>query len=50
MELTIETVNDGNRVRLVQQGFPTTQTRDDFAGAWPDVFDELARRVSLPQP
>jgi uncharacterized protein YndB with AHSA1/START domain len=50
VELTIETVNDGNRVRLVQQGFPTAQTRDDFAGAWPDVLDELARRVSLPQP
>jgi hypothetical protein len=24
--------------------------RDDFAGAWPDVLDELARRVSSQQP
>lgn len=48
VEVTIETVSDGNRVRLVQQGFPTTQIRDDFAGAWPDVLDELARRVSAP--
>ena len=46
VEVTIETVPDGNRVRLVQQGFPTPGARDDFAGAWPDVLDELARRVS----
>ena len=50
VELTIETVTGGNRVRLVQQGFPATQVRDDFAGAWPDVLDELARRVSSSQP
>ncbi|MDR0346166.1 MAG: SRPBCC domain-containing protein [Nocardiopsaceae bacterium] len=47
VEVTIETVNDGNRLRLVQQGFPTTQARDDFAAAWPDVLDELARRLAL---
>ena len=46
VEVTIETVPDGNRVRLVQHGFPTPGARDDFAGAWPDVRDELARRVS----
>jgi uncharacterized protein YndB with AHSA1/START domain len=50
VEVTIEPVKDGNRVRLVQQGFPTMETRDEFAGAWPDVLDELARRVSPPQP
>ena len=26
--------------------FSTTVTRDDFAGAWPDVLAELAHRVS----
>lgn len=46
-EVTIDAVDDGNRLRLVQQGFPTTQARDDFAGAWPDVLDELARRLAL---
>jgi uncharacterized protein YndB with AHSA1/START domain len=46
VEVTIEIVPDGHRVRLVQQGFPTMAARDDFAGAWPDVLDELARRVS----
>jgi hypothetical protein len=30
----------------VQRGFPTAASRDEFAGAWPDVLTELARRVS----
>ena len=25
-----------------QQGFPTMEACDEFAGAWPDVLDELA--------
>ena len=36
----------GRRISLAQQGFPTERTRDDFAGAWPDVLAELDRRVS----
>src|ERR1700683_4681629 len=47
VEVTIEAVLDGHRIRLVQSGFPTTGTRDDFAGAWPDVLRELAHRVSV---
>ena len=50
VEVTIEAVPGGQRVRLAQQGFPTMQARDDFAGAWPDVLGELARRVSSPRP
>jgi hypothetical protein len=46
VDITIEAVPDGHRLRLVQQGFPTAATRDDFAGAWPDVLGELAGRVS----
>jgi uncharacterized protein YndB with AHSA1/START domain len=46
VELTIEAVPAGHRLRLVQQGFPTAGTRDDFAGAWPDVLSELAGRVT----
>jgi uncharacterized protein YndB with AHSA1/START domain len=46
VEVTIQAGLDGHRLRLVQQGFPTVQTRDDFAGAWPDVLGEVARRVS----
>ena len=45
VEITIEAVPDGHRVRLVQQGFPTRADRDDFAQAWPDVLGELARRA-----
>jgi uncharacterized protein YndB with AHSA1/START domain len=50
VEVTIEAMPDGHRVRLVQQGFPTTDARDDFAGAWPDVLGELASRVSSQRP
>jgi len=50
VEVVIEAVPDGQRVSLVQRGFPTMEARDDFAGAWPDVLDELARRVSLTGP
>jgi uncharacterized protein YndB with AHSA1/START domain len=50
VEFTVEGAPDGNRVRLVQRGFPAAETRDEFAGAWPDVLDELARRVSPAQP
>ncbi len=46
VEVTVHAAPDGHRVRLTQQGFPTVEVRDDFAGAWPDVLDELARRVS----
>ena len=46
VEVTVEAVPGGHRIHLVQQGFPTTDTRDDFAGAWPDVLAELAHRVS----
>ena len=50
VEVTIEAVPAGQRVRLVQQGFPAIKDRDDFAGAWPDVLGELARRVSSRRP
>jgi uncharacterized protein YndB with AHSA1/START domain len=45
VEVTVEPAPGGNRVRLVQRGFETTRTRDEFAGAWPDVLAEIARRV-----
>lgn len=45
VDLTIEAIADGQRVRLVQQGFPSPETRDEFAAAWSDVLSEVARRV-----
>jgi uncharacterized protein YndB with AHSA1/START domain len=50
VEVTIEAMPEGQRVRLVQQGFPTTDARDDFAGAWRDVLAQLAHRVTPRQP
>lgn len=46
VDVTIDEVPGGQRIRLVQEGFPTQQVRDDFAGAWPDVLAELDRRVA----
>lgn len=45
VEITVEPASGGQRIRLVQQGFPTPEIRDEFAGAWPDVLAEIARRV-----
>jgi uncharacterized protein YndB with AHSA1/START domain len=50
VEVTIDAVPEGHRIRLVQQGFPTIDARDDFAEAWPDVLGELAHRVSSQPP
>jgi uncharacterized protein YndB with AHSA1/START domain len=50
VEVSIEAMPKGQRVRLVQQGFPTTDARDDFAGAWPDVLADLAHRVAAQRP
>jgi len=46
--MSFAAVPGGHRIRLVQQGFPTMESRDDFAGAWPDVLAELDRRLSGP--
>lgn len=45
VDLTLDAVPGGQRVRLGQRGFPTAPIRDTYAGAWPDVLAELARRV-----
>ena len=50
VEVTVGAAADGHRIRLEQRGFPTVQDRDDFAGAWPDVLAEVARRVMSRQP
>lgn len=45
VEVTLEPAPGGTRIRLMQRGFETAETRDEFAGAWPDVLAEIARRV-----
>jgi uncharacterized protein YndB with AHSA1/START domain len=37
---------DGTRLAFRQTGFPTEATRDEFAGAWPAVFAQLAERIT----
>lgn len=36
----------GTRLSLTQSGFPDAASRDDFAGAWPDVLEQLAGRIA----
>ncbi len=50
VEVTIDAAPGGQRLRLVQRGFPTVESRDEFAGAWPDVLAEVARRVTSDGP
>ncbi|MGN6680661.1 MAG: SRPBCC family protein [Streptosporangiaceae bacterium] len=50
VEITIEAVPGGQRLRLAQRGFPGPAIRDEFAGAWPDVLAELDRRVFSSRP
>jgi uncharacterized protein YndB with AHSA1/START domain len=39
-------VGDQTRVSLTQSGFPDEKTRDEFAAAWPDVFDLIPGRLT----
>jgi uncharacterized protein YndB with AHSA1/START domain len=41
MLMTFEQLGGGTRMRLVQSGFPTPERRDEFAGGWSGVFDEI---------
>lgn len=49
VHVSIDAVTGGHRIRLTQTGFPTIEARDEFAAAWPDALDELARRVAPPR-
>ena len=49
VQVSIDAVTGGHRIRLTQTGFASAETRDEFAAAWPDVLDELARRVHAPR-
>jgi uncharacterized protein YndB with AHSA1/START domain len=41
MLMTFEGVDGGTHMTLVQSGFPTEERRDEFAGGWSGVFDEI---------
>jgi uncharacterized protein YndB with AHSA1/START domain len=41
MLMTFEQADGGTRMTLTQSGFPTAERRDEFAGGWSGVFDEI---------
>jgi uncharacterized protein YndB with AHSA1/START domain len=41
-----EQVGTITSVSLTQAGFPDLRTRDEFAAAWPDVFDMIIDRLA----
>jgi uncharacterized protein YndB with AHSA1/START domain len=43
--IAFERAGDATLVRLEERGFPDAETRDDFAGAWPDVLALLEQRA-----
>jgi uncharacterized protein YndB with AHSA1/START domain len=43
MQVTFEEDDGGTRVTIVQSGFATTERRDEFAGGWAMILDELGR-------
>jgi uncharacterized protein YndB with AHSA1/START domain len=45
MQVTFEEDDGGTRVTIVQSGFATTERRDEFAGGWAMILDELGRVV-----
>jgi len=46
MQVTFEADDDRTRVTIVQSGFPTAERRDEFAGGWASILDELGRVVA----
>ena len=46
MQVTFEEHNGGTRLTIVQSGFATAERRDEFAGGWAMILDELRRVVA----
>ena len=46
MEVTFEEQDGRTRVTICQTGFPTAERRDEFAGGWASILDELRRVVT----
>jgi uncharacterized protein YndB with AHSA1/START domain len=46
MQVTFEREGSKTRMTLVQSGFPTADTRDEFTGGWASILDSLARVTS----
>ncbi len=43
--LSLRPEGERMRISLTQRGFPDARTRDDFAGAWPEVLAQVRDRA-----
>jgi uncharacterized protein YndB with AHSA1/START domain len=43
--ISFDANDDGTLLSLAQRGFPTGDSRDDFAAAWRQVLDLIAHRI-----
>jgi uncharacterized protein YndB with AHSA1/START domain len=50
MEVTFQDEDGGTRLTIIQRGFPTAETRDEFAGGWVSILDQLRRVVTSGAP
>ena len=46
MQVTFEEEDGKTRLTIVQRGFPTTERRDEFAGGWASILDQLGRVIT----
>jgi uncharacterized protein YndB with AHSA1/START domain len=46
MQVTFQEEGGRTRLTIVQSGFPTPGLRDEFAGGWAGILDELGRVVA----
>ena len=46
MEVTFVEQDGRTRLTIVQSGFPTAETRDEFADGWASILDGLGRAVA----
>ena len=46
MQVAFEEQDGQTRLTIVQSGFPTAERRDEFAGGWASILDQLGRVVT----
>lgn len=46
MQVTFEEEDGMTRMTIIQSGFSTAERRDEFAGGWASILDELGRVVT----
>jgi uncharacterized protein YndB with AHSA1/START domain len=46
MEVTFQEEHGRTRLTIIQRGFPTPETRDQFTGGWAGILDGLGRVIA----